>query len=50
MASRTVVSLPGQVGSQTSLIEAVLLRRGSKVMIFAPFILPSMMRCAWGLK
>jgi hypothetical protein len=49
-ASSNVVSLPGQVGSQTSLRLAVLLRRGSSVMICAPAILLSRMRWACGLK
>ena len=50
MASSSVVSEPGQVGSHTSLLEAVFDSLGSSVMIFAPFFWASMMRWAWGLK
>jgi hypothetical protein len=50
IARRIVVSEPGQLGSHTSLFEAVFDRRGSSVTIFAPFSWPSMIRCACGLK
>jgi hypothetical protein len=45
-----VFSLQGNVGSHRSLIEAVLLKRGSNVMSLAPSALASMMRWTWGLK
>jgi hypothetical protein len=50
MARSTADSLPGHVGSQQSLLLAVLDRRGSRVTIFAPLAFASMMRWACGLK
>jgi hypothetical protein len=44
------ISLPGQVGSQTSLMEAVFESRESKVINLTSSVLASMMRSACGLK
>ena len=49
-ASSRAASVPGQVGSQTSAMEAVLDRRGSMTAIPAPDFLPSIIRWACGLK
>ncbi len=50
IASRTAGSEPGRVGSQWSAMAAVLERRGSMTMSLAPWILPSMILWACGLK
>ena len=51
MASRMAASLPGHGLIQRSACEAVFDRRGSSTTSLAPpLTLPSMMRCAWGLK
>jgi hypothetical protein len=42
--------VPGHGASQKSAIEAVFESRTSTTASFAPFILPSMIRCACGLK
>jgi hypothetical protein len=49
-ASSSSASVPGHGASHQSAIEAVFDKRTSITQIFAPFILPSMMRCACGLK
>ena len=50
IARRTAASLPGQVGSHSSAIEAVFERRGSMTATRQPRIFASMIRCACGLK
>ena len=50
MASRIAPSVPGLVGIHTSAFADVFDMRGSMTMSLAPLVLPSMMRCACGLK
>jgi hypothetical protein len=50
MASRIAPSVPGLVGIQMSALADVFDMRGSMTMSLAPLDLPSMMRCACGLK
>ena len=50
MASSSAASVPGHVGSHQSAMEAVFDSRVSITQIFAPRILPSMIRWACGLK
>ena len=50
MASRIAASVPGHGASHQSAIDAVFDSRVSMTQTFAPRILPSMMRCACGLK
>ncbi len=50
MARRMAGSLPGQGASQWSAWVAVFESRTSRTTSLAPFFLPSMTRCAWGLK
>ncbi len=50
MASRSADSVPGLAGSHRSAFADVFDRRGSITMSFAPRVLPSMIRCACGLK
>jgi hypothetical protein len=48
--SSSAASVPGRGATQKSLIDAVFESRVSMVASFAPAILPSMIRCACGLK
>ena len=50
MARRIAASVPGHGDSHKSAMDAVFDRRVSITQIFAPRILPSMIRCACGLK
>ena len=50
MARSSAASVPGQGESHQSAIDAVFESRVSITQIFAPRILPSMMRWACGLK
>ena len=50
MARRTAASDPGHGESHQSAMDAVLLSRVSRTQTWAPRILASMIRWAWGLK
>jgi len=50
MASSSAPSVPGLAGSQMSAFADVFDSRGSMTMSLAPLDLPSMIRCACGLK